>query len=216
MVHAASREFDRQRDRLVSLGYPALAGLSSGEFTEAVEPLRMLVASSDHVPLTTSDVPWVIVVTPGLIDPELLVPLLRLDGGTLPGVVDRNHGDDGLSPYAALSELNVPEGGAYLLFGIERGEEFCNVRPEDALPVIKGRGRTPLTIPEGIALVTHFPELLEKNKCFMLSGSRRGDRRVPAMWISAKAPKLGWCWDGNSHTWLGTASAGGRAGLAAG
>ena len=44
----------------------------------------------------------------------------------------------------------------------------------------------------------------------MLSGSRRGDRRVPAMWISAKAPKLGWCWDGNPHDWLGVASAGSR------
>ena len=42
----------------------------------------------------------------------------------------------------------------------------------------------------------------------MLSGSRRGDRRVPAMWISARAPKLGWCWDGNPHDWLGVASAG--------
>ena len=27
------------------------------------------------------------------------------------------------------------------------------------------------------------------------------------MWISERAPKLGWCWDGNPHTWLGTASA---------
>ena len=47
----------------------------------------------------------------------------------------------------------------------------------EALPVILGRGRTPLTIEEGIAVVTHAPQLLEKNRCFMLSGSRRGDRR---------------------------------------
>jgi hypothetical protein len=76
--------------------------------------------------------------------------------------------------------------------------------------VILGRGRTPLTIDEGIAVVAHAPYLLEKNKCFMLSGSRRSDRRVPAMWISEGAPKLGWCWDGNPHSWLGVASAGGR------
>ena len=61
--------------------------------------------------------------------------------------------------------------------------------PEAALPVIRGRGRTPLTIDEGIAVVTHAPRLLEKNKCFMLSGSRRHDRRVPAMWISERAPE---------------------------
>ena len=32
------------------------------------------------------------------------------------------------------------------------------------------------------------------------------------MWISERAPKLGWCWDGNPHTWLGIASAGARVG----
>ncbi len=212
MTHASSTEFDRQRDLLVDLGYPGLAGISDEAFVALVEPLRALVDGKDTTPATTSTVPWVLVVTPNLIDSEKLVPLLRLAGGTLPGVVDRNHGDEGLAPYVPLATLDVPAGPAYIAFGIERGEEFCNVRPEDALPVITGRGRTPLTIPEGIALVTLFPEVLEKNKCFMLSGSRRHDRRVPAMWISAKAPKLGWCWDGNPHTWLGTASAERRAG----
>ena len=104
----------------------------------------------------------------------------------------------------------LPGPAAYLLLDVDRGEEFRGVRPEEALPVVLGRGRTPLTIEEGIAVVTHAPALLEKNRCFMLSGSRRGDRRVPAMWISARAPKLGWCWDGNPHDWLGVASAGSR------
>ena len=84
------------------------------------------------------------------------------------------------------------------------------MRPEEAFGVITGRGRSPLTIHEGIAVATHFPWLLVKNHCFMLSGSRRGDRRVPALWISERAPKLGWCWDGNPHDWLGVASAGRR------
>jgi hypothetical protein len=94
----------------------------------------------------------------------------------------------------------------YALIDVERGEEFCGVPPHDALSVIFGRGRTPLTIPEGIAFVLLHPSELEKNACFMLSGSRRGDRRVPALWISGKTPKLGWCWEGNPHTWLGVAS----------
>jgi len=32
----------------------------------------------------------------------------------------------------------------------------------------------------------------------------------PAIWISRGAPKLGWCWQRNPHTWLGMASAGAR------
>ena len=45
-----------------------------------------------------------------------------------------------------------------------------------------------------------------------VAGRRDGgrDRRVPALWISEQAPKLGWCWDGNPHSWLGLASAGSR------
>jgi len=207
----ARTEFDRQRNRLIELGYPAKAGMSAGQFAETLEPLRAVVPGPDPDSHTTSSVPWLLV--PTMIDPELLVPILQLKGGSPPGVVDRNHGETGLAPYLPLPSIDIPAGPAYIAFGIERGEEFCNVRPEDALLVITARGRTPLTILEGIALVTQFPEILEKNKCFMLSGSRRGDRRVPAMWISAKAPKLGWCWDGNPHTWLGSASAKTRANL---
>jgi hypothetical protein len=69
--------------------------------------------------------------------------------------------------------------------------------------------------------------VIERNHCFMTTGSRkpgsrpgRLDTRVPALWISngtgrdgranKDAPKLGWCWSGNHHTWLGIASVGGR------
>jgi hypothetical protein len=97
-----------------------------------------------------------------------------------------------------------------VVFDVERGDEFCGVRPNDAVPVILDRGRTPLTIHEGIAFATQHPRSLERNRCYMLAGSRRGDKRVPALWISEKAPKLGWCWAGNLHTWLGIASAGSR------
>jgi hypothetical protein len=193
----------QQIDRLVDAGYPALAGLDEQELRGRLEPLKSVA--------DTVRSPYILVVTRDLVRPEDAVPLLRLAGGDRPGVVDRNHGEGGLATYHPLPELGVPEAPAYLLLDVDRGEEFCGVRPEDALPVIRGRGRTPLTIDEGIAVVLQRPELLEQNKCFMLSGSRRHDRRVPAMWISDRAPKLGWCWDGNPHTWLGVASAAGRA-----
>ena len=193
----------------MELGYPDLSGLDEPSFRELVEPLA---EPATKVP-KQDDVAFVLVVTRELVRPEDTVPLLRLVEGRKPGIVDRNHADGDLATYHPLPELGLDDLGptrVYLLTGVQRGEEFCNVRPEDALPVILGRGRTPLTIDEGVAVVTHAPHLLEKNKCFMLSGSRRPDRRVPAMWISEGAPKLGWCWDGNPHPWLGVASAAGR------
>ena len=165
-----------------------------------VEPLR------DHA---TGD--SVLVVTRDVVSPYDTVPLLHLDGSDRPGRVDRNHAEGDLAAYHPVEDC-IPPGKAYLLVGVERGEEFCNVTPEEATATIRGRGRTPLTIDEGIALVTQRPDVLEKNKCFMLAGSRRSDRRVPALWISERAPKLGWCWDGNPHTWLGTASCAARVG----
>lgn len=206
-------EFSTQVDRLVELGYPTLAGQPEDDFRDLLAPLRpvadALPAHKDALP-ARAGVSFVVVVTRALVDPTDTVPLLHLAGSRKPGVVDRHHAPGDLATYHPLDILAVPRAPAYLLVDVERGEEFCGVRPEEALPVITGRGRTPLTIDEGIALVTHAPHLLEKNRCFMLSGSRRGDRRVPALWISSGAPKLGWCWDGNPHSWLGVASAGSR------
>ena len=207
MSYDPVRILESQVDRLVELGYPSLAKLDEPAFRELLAPLAEPAAGV----VEQDDVPLVLVVTRDLVRPEDTVPLLRLVDGRKPGVVDRNHAEGDLVTYHPLPELEINGSAkAYLLVGVQRGEEFCNVRPEDALPVIRSRSRTPLTIDEGVALVTHAPHLLEKNKCFMLSGSRRHDRRVPAMWISQGAPKLGWCWDGNPHTWLGVASAAGR------
>ncbi|MEO5610453.1 MAG: DUF5701 family protein [Ornithinibacter sp.] len=209
---SAAGVLDTQVQTLLSLGYPGLAGLGELAFLERVEPLRAVAATLPDLALARpGHAPLVLVVTRDLVDPHRTIPLLRLaPKGTKPGVVDRNHGEQGLSPYRPIPQVELPTSTAYVLLDVDRGEEFLDVRPEEALPVILARGRTPLTIEEGIAVVTHAPHLLEKNRCFMLSGSRRGDRRVPAMWISQGAPKLGWCWDGNPHTWLGVASTGGR------
>jgi hypothetical protein len=210
MSTSAVDEFDRQRDRLIALGYPQLAGLSDTKFAALLGPLRIIAQDLGTDTRDEGHVPFAVVVRN--VDADRLVPLLHLAGRTEAGILDRNHGDKGLAPYQPLPDLGVPDAKAYLLVDIERGEEFCGVRPGDAVQAIGRRGRSPLTIHEGIALVTLFPEILQQNKCMMLAGSRRGDRRVPAVWISGKAPKLGWCWEGNPHTWLGTASATARLG----
>ena len=205
--------FQDQVDRLFTLHYPALAGTTDEEFRELLEPLRAAAVDLDGS-ATPSRAPYVVVVTNQVVPSERTVPLLRLHSptgpGNRPGIVDRHHGEGGLGSYRPIASC-APPAPAYLLVDIERGEEFCGVRPDDATETVLTRGRTPLTIDEGIALVTHWPAMLERNKCFMLAGSRRADRRVPALWISDRAPKLGWCWAGNPHTWLGTASAAGRA-----
>ncbi|MFD5103253.1 DUF5701 family protein [Streptomyces albidochromogenes] len=208
----AATEFDRQVTTLVGLGYPALAGLTETAFRGLVEPLRAAVLGrrATMEPPAEGRVPFLLVVTRSLVPLEDAVPLTTLAGKSKPGVIERFYAEGELERFVSLKELALPEGEVYVAFDVDRGEEFCDVVPLNAMATIEGRGRTPLTIEEGLAFVTQYPGALAKNKCFSLGGSRFGDRRVPALWISKGAPKLGWCWEGNPHTWLGFASAGGR------
>ncbi len=152
----------------------------------------------------------------GPVDLEAALAAVIVNGK--PGFVSADLAD--WERFVPIPGLEVPP-TPYRLVGVERGEEYLNWTPDEALPVLAERGRTPLTVAEGVALLSQQPELLEPNKCFMLLGSRCGDRRVPALWISGGtgkdgrerkgAAKLGWCWAGNRHTWLGHASAASRA-----
>lgn len=209
-VFDAAGEYDRQVARLVDLGYPALTGRSTEDFEAMLAPLRETVlgwAQAMTAP-TAESVPFVVVVPAGLVPAASSMPLTSLRGK--PGFVSADTSD--IDRFLPIAEVDVPAADAYLLLGVERGSELRDVRPNDALVAITARGRTPLTYDEGIALVTLRPEVLEKNHCFSLVASRCGDKRVPALWISGGAPKLGWCWAGNPHTWLGSASCAGRIG----
>lgn len=200
-------EFDRQLATLLRLGYARFTRRSQTALSESLRPLRARVEKLPPA-AAEADVPFVIAFEPRLAPPEKCMALVE-DGGR-PGVVDMNptHPND----FAAIDEASPPTGAGYLVYGIEAGRDLLNVTPDDALPVILARGRSPLTIQEGIAVLTHVPNLLRASNAYSLLGSRRGDKRVPALWLSKGRPRLGWCWAGNPHTWLGSASCAGRVG----
>jgi hypothetical protein len=208
----AVAEFDRQVHNLVERQYPAMAGLTPEHFQSLVAPLRDLAATTGNLICEpdTGRLPFVLVVARQVVPIEQMMPRTTLRRKAEPGFVDHSFEPGSLERFVAVAETELPDQPVYLLMDVERGEEFCGAIPRDAMDTIAARGRTPLTIEEGIALITQFPEILVKNKCFSLGGSRSGDRRVPALWISQNAPKLGWCWERNPHTWLGMASAGNR------
>ncbi|MEX0925991.1 MAG: DUF5701 family protein [Dehalococcoidia bacterium] len=206
-------EFDRQAQCLVHKGYHELAGLSVAEFMAHVEPLKELVRdfAGPEPDVENRHIPFVIVVKSELVSPEQAMPLVEINNA--PGAVGMYPVDTG--SFKPFEGLDVPTVPVYLLLNVDTGQQTLNVTPNDALIAIQSEDRSPLTIVEGVALVTHFPEVLTDKRrynCFSMLGSRRGDKRVPAMWISHGRPRLGWCWAGNPHTWLGSASCGGRAG----
>jgi hypothetical protein len=194
-----------QAERLIELGVHHLAGLRAAQIRAAA---------------TTADAQGALLaIHPDRVPASALAPLLEHRGKKGFVVVDMPD----LDKFTSIGEAALPASPIYLLTQLDRGDHLANWSPDEALPAITAEGRTPLTISEGIQWLLQRPELLERNHCFMTIGSRlrkddnRVDTRTPAIWISngtgrdgspnRNAPKVGWCWAGNRHTWLGFASA---------
>jgi len=188
-VEMQTLSFEEQVDTLVGLGLPG----DDGAFRAALErawpktPVErsVLAVSRDLVPVA-----------------DLAA---RVERRGEPVVLGQLEPAD-LVSFVPIDAIKLPATPAYLAVDVDLGAGSRSVRPEDALREILAAGRSPLTIDEGIALILQQPEAIARNWGFSMAGSRRADQRVPAFWISEGRPKLGWCWDRNPHTWLGTAS----------
>lgn len=207
------KEFDRQIENLLQKGYAEAAGVATEAFRKQIEPLKERVGALAALEAAPPEarIPFVIVIKSDLVAPEAAMPRVEVRGAK--GAVNMRPVEP--KSFRPIEGLQIPDGLAYLLADIATGQATLNVRPADALTILINAARSPLTIDEGVALVTHFPEVLTDKacyNCFSMLGSRRGDQRVPALWISYGKPRLGWCWDGNPHSWLGSASCGSRVG----
>ncbi|MFE7274176.1 DUF5701 family protein [Streptomyces sp. NPDC057623] len=198
-----------QAEHLISLGVHELAGTPADELRAFAEGAH------------GGDGDALLAVHPDRVPASALTPLLRR--GDKPGfvVVDMPDVDD-----FAPDAVELPDSPLYVVSGVDRGDHMANWSPEEALPALAEADRTPLLLTEGIHWVLQQPAALQRNRCFMTIGSRlrkpngTPDARTPAIWISngtgrdgrerRDAPKVGWCWWGNRHTWLGFASATGR------
>ncbi|HEU5143752.1 MAG TPA: DUF5701 family protein [Dermatophilaceae bacterium] len=206
-VAQVDAEIARQVARIADSGQLVHAGWPFERLLEAAERLRPgLVEAAVGLPQPDRErVPFVLVLPPGEVPPSIAATTLRLGHRT--GFVSADTSD--IDAFRPVDGVTVPE-GLYAIVDVRRGSDHRGRTPESALDHIGAEGRSPLTISEGLALLTAHPDCLEKNHCFQTPGSRAGDRRVPGLWISGGAPKLGFCWAGNHHSWLGVASCGSR------
>ena len=151
-----------------------------------------------HMPESPSE-PMSVRVDPHL-DAEVAMPQTRQ--GLRPGYVDMRP----VQPSEFRPVVDVPS-APYLLDGIDLGAHLLDVAPRDALVRILAAGRSPLTLEEGVAVLLAHPGILRARNCFQMLGSRAGDKRIPSLWVTKDGrPRLGWCWEGTPHTWLGAAS----------
>jgi Family of unknown function (DUF5701) len=173
--------------------------------------VRQLAPLADRAAARTQGddarIPFVLVPGEGLVSRTQAVGRTQMNGR--PGFTSMD--DDDLKRFTPVAGIDIPA-GPYLLLDVDTGPDTLDVVPDEALTRIAAAGRSPITIDEGLALVTHFPGILRTRNCFSMLASRCGDRRVPALWVSNGRPRLGWCWAAAPHSWLGSASCAGRAG----
>jgi Family of unknown function (DUF5701) len=209
-VTTALPSLSDQAERLIELDVHRIAGLPADRLRNLPD-----IAGS------------LLVVHPEFAPASSLVPLLWVNGK--PGFVVTDMSD--VDEFTPISSVKLPDAPLYVIRDLDRGDAMANWSPDEALPAIADAGRTPLTLTEGLHWLLQRPDALARGRCFMTIGSRRGkpggslDARTPAVWISngtgrdgpanRNAPKVGWCWAGNRHTWLGFASASGRKSLGA-
>ncbi|MEU8543488.1 DUF5701 family protein [Streptomyces sp. NPDC048717] len=214
-----------QAERLIELGVHESAGLSAAELRAFAAAASTSASADGHGHGLGDTDGALLAVHPDRAPASLLAPLLRRDDK--PGFVVTDMTDVDL--FSPLDTIALPGTPLYLLTGLDRGDHLANWSPDEALPALTKEDRTPLLLTEGIHWLLHQPATLERNHCFMTIGSRLRkpngalDARTPALWISngtgrdgrerRNAPKVGWCWAGNRHTWLGFASATGRRSL---
>lgn len=193
-------ELDRQLEVLLASGVPDATGVPPTALRRRTTRLHDVVEQ-------VGDRPFVLVL-PDAMPGEVAIGLTRLRGRT--GFTTMEPED--LARFRPTADVRLPGAEAYLLVDPETGRRWLDVPPEQVLPPMLESGRSPLTLDEGLALLLQDGEALRRDTCFSMLAARCGDRRVPALWVSKGRPRLGWCWDGAPHSWLGSASAAGRLG----
>jgi hypothetical protein len=198
-----------QLDRYVELGYPALAGMTEGAFRAWLEPLTSPDAAAAFDP-EAGRIATLMVIRQRIVAADRAMERVQVRGRA--GYVDMNPSDPGT--FHETEAITTPAADAYLVHGFDSGDDYRDQPPSAVLPQLLGGDRSPVTIDEALAAVVLHPELVARKHAFSILGSRstaaQVTESVPAIWISRGAPRLGWCWDNNPHTWLGSASCAGR------
>ena len=87
---------------------------------------------------------------------------------------------------------------------INRMAGFTTMPPRDIASFLPQDGFEPPEGPFYLVVEPHTGTRYIKNG-FNLLGSRSADGRVPSIWMSQNAPRLGAVWPNSRHTWLGNA-----------
>src|SRR3990167_331256 len=204
------KEFDWQTKNLtqkIKKEYPKEANSIIQELLKHTAPLKQRLPEIAKMDIPEGHIPFVVVIKNDVIGGEKAMPLIELKDKK--GYTTMSA--DEIKGFKPIEGVKIPNGKAYLAIDIETGKTTLGKTPDKAIKKIKSEDRSPLTLEEDVALITHHPEILKDNYVWA-SGSRRGGDEVAVLWLSGGRPMLSWGWAGYSHARWGSASCGSRVG----
>ena len=187
--------FETQKNTLLTLGYPALLGMTPDDFTAALENTWKLLSEkvADIEITVKGNIPLLIVVEQGVLQEK----------------IKKIHGHTELDLHNIKKTENASLSPFSILLDVEDGRKMIAKSPKDALKKFEKEHRFSLTINESIALLTHYPELL-KNHYLISAGSfySKEQEPLPLLWLLDEhgRPELHYAWFHIAHGSYGTAS----------
>jgi len=151
--------FAREVNTIMERRFHIPTGLSESDFVNRyIIPLKQLLAKNiKYTKIEESHIPILLVV------PDTIVPLsYQLER------IRENLNDIQLEHiikpewFENAKGVSTPD-KPYLLLDVETGYVMKNTTPKKCVKTFKDKGRFALTVDEGIALVSHFPEVLESH-----------------------------------------------------
>ena len=151
--------FTDQTNRIIERNYHIIANLSEGAFINRhLIPLKqMLVSLNVDTAFRENRIPFLLVVPHNIVSLSYQLESIR-------NIINERQLEYLIKPeWFENAQGVLTTDKPYLLIDVETGYAMKNITPRKCVKAFNDEGRFGLTIDEGIALITHFPEVLESH-----------------------------------------------------
>ena len=151
--------FSKQIKTIVERKFHIPTGLSESDFIDRhILPLKQLLLEPDKdTKIEESHIPILVVIPNNIVPLSYQLQSIResIDDIQLEHIIKPEWFENA----KGVSTSDKP----YLLLDVETGYAMKNITPKKCVKIFSDKGRLPLTVDEGIALICHFPEVLESH-----------------------------------------------------
>ncbi len=151
--------FAKQVNRTIERKFHIPTGLSESDFVNRhIIPLEQLLARNvKDTKIGESHIPFLVVVPHAIVPLSYQLEMIRKSISDIE--LDHIIKPEWFENAPGVSTPDTP----YLLLDVETGNAMKDTTPKKCVKTFKDEGRFALTVDEGIALICHFPEVLQSH-----------------------------------------------------